>query len=535
MNKYIQFVNEFHEWNKAEIDFLNKQLVKHLLTNQENQTEIETILDFLFANKDKDLSKCWYKTILEKTEKWHKKLQSLSITDNEKVWEDYQIVKDFWDGFKFVKLISQNAYNREWKLMSHCVASYFWRNVNIYSLRDEKNLPHCTIEENQQVKWKWNWSIDPKYVDYIVKFLEHLGMRGWENEMKNLWYYKLDKIDQDLTSDSLYNWYISDNKLDTITDKEWETYYGFWLLNIKDLIIFKNDVKFSINLDIKNTVEYLIKSCKSILDIITWWNDKENQKISNKTDSAQIWSSWYSAQIWSSWNSAQIWSSWDSTQIWSSWDYAKIWSSWDYAKIWSSWYSAQIWNSWNYAQIWSSWNYAQIWSSWDSTQIWSSWNSAKIWSSWYSAQIWSSWNSAQIWSSWYSAQIWSSWDYAKIWSSWDYAQIWSSWYSAQIWSSWYSAQIWSSWNSAQIWSSWDSAQIWSSWDSTQIISEWQNAVIAWIWYNNQISAKIGSWITLAEYNSEWLCLCVKSQKIDWQILKEDTLYILKWWEFIEFN
>jgi hypothetical protein len=38
--------------------------------------------------------------------------------------------------------------------MSHCVASYYGRDVEIYSLRDNKNLPHCTVEENKQVKGK---------------------------------------------------------------------------------------------------------------------------------------------------------------------------------------------------------------------------------------------------------------------------------------------------------------------------------------------------------------------------------------------
>jgi len=38
--------------------------------------------------------------------------------------------------------------------MSHCVSSYYGRKVAIYSLRDKNNLPHATIEENNQVKGK---------------------------------------------------------------------------------------------------------------------------------------------------------------------------------------------------------------------------------------------------------------------------------------------------------------------------------------------------------------------------------------------
>jgi hypothetical protein len=60
--------------------------------------------------------------------------------------------------------------------MSHCVASYYGRDTVIYSLRDSNNNPHCTIEDGNQIKGKGNGSVDPKYIDYVVKFLEKLGM-----------------------------------------------------------------------------------------------------------------------------------------------------------------------------------------------------------------------------------------------------------------------------------------------------------------------------------------------------------------------
>jgi hypothetical protein len=53
-----------------------------LIDNQENQTEVEEILDFLYSN-DIDISKIGYKTILEKTQKWHKKLAKLEVVDEE--------------------------------------------------------------------------------------------------------------------------------------------------------------------------------------------------------------------------------------------------------------------------------------------------------------------------------------------------------------------------------------------------------------------------------------------------------------------
>jgi hypothetical protein len=51
--------------------------------------------------------------------------------------------------------------------------------------------------------------------------------------------------------------------------------------------------------------------------------------------------------------------------------------------------------------------------------------------------------------------------------------------------------------------------------------------------NGKIMGKIGNWITLSEIDDKWHILCVKSAKIDWDRIKEDVLYTLEWWKFIE--
>ena len=48
MQKYLQYISEFHDSNTIETDFINNHLKKHLETNIENQDEIEIILDYLF-------------------------------------------------------------------------------------------------------------------------------------------------------------------------------------------------------------------------------------------------------------------------------------------------------------------------------------------------------------------------------------------------------------------------------------------------------------------------------------------------------
>lgn len=53
--------------------------------------------------------------------------------------------------------------------------------------------------------------------------------------------------------------------------------------------------------------------------------------------------------------------------------------------------------------------------------------------------------------------------------------------------------------------------------------------------NGKIKGKKGDWIVLAEYDDNFLPLCVKSAKIDGENIKEDTFYKLKNGEFVEVN
>ena len=132
-------------------------------------------------------------------------------------------------------------------------------------------------------------------------------------------------------------------------------------------------------------------------------------------------------------------------------------------------------------------------------------------------------------------------------SSGDYAQIGSSGYSAQIGSSGYYAQIGSSGDSAKIGSSGDYAQIGSSGDSAKIGSSGgyakidstgKYAVICCAGDDSMVRAKIGSWITLAEwdYSEEKKCpvpVCVKTEYVDGKRIKADTWYKLVNGEFKE--
>lgn len=87
-------------------------------------------------------------------------------------------------------------------------------------------------------------------------------------------------------------------------------------------------------------------------------------------------------------------------------------------------------------------------------------------------------------------------------------------------------------------SSGDSAQIGSSGNSAQIGSSGKDCVICCAGHNSAVKAKKGSWITLAEweYSKEkerYIPKCVKTEFVDGERIKEDTLYKLIDGEFVE--
>ena len=143
--------------------------------------------------------------------------------------------------------------------------------------------------------------------------------------------------------------------------------------------------------------------------------------------------------------------------------------------------------------------------------------------------IGSSGYAAKIGSSGYAAKIGSSGYAAKIGSSGDAAQIGSSGDAAQIGSSGYAAKIGSSGNAAQIGSSGDAAKI----ESTG-----EDSVICCAGHGSKVKAKIGSWVTLSEweYSDEkkrFVPICVKTEFVDGVKIKPDTWYKLVAGEFRE--
>ena len=82
------------------------------------------------------------------------------------------------------------------------------------------------------------------------------------------------------------------------------------------------------------------------------------------------------------------------------------------------------------------------------------------------------------------------------------------------------------------------AQIGSSGDCAQICSSGEDSVICCAGNNSIVKAKKGSWITLAEWKLDeerqrWIPVCVKTEFVDGERIKENTWYKLENGEFVE--
>ena len=91
-------------------------------------------------------------------------------------------------------------------------------------------------------------------------------------------------------------------------------------------------------------------------------------------------------------------------------------------------------------------------------------------------------------------------------------------------------------DSAKIGSSGDSAKIGSSGYSAKIESTGNHSVVMAAGNNSIAKAKIGSWITLAEWDyvdDVWIPICVKTEQVDGECIKADTFYKLVNGEFKE--
>jgi len=252
------------------LTWITARVEPYLKDHSENQGEIEHIVDYLASpDAPNNITAMTYEQATQNAEKWLKTLQKRGEYIKE-VEADIEVVLDFEDGFKIVKLIGKNAFDREGYLMAHCVGSYYERcnsgKTEIYSLRDKNNMPHATMEKDQQVKGKGNGDIHPKYVGYVVKFLEHVGMTVGDSEMRHLGYINVERFKSELAKNTDYfnSKYVPTSQ--KLYDRDGDEFASFELLNVIPLLTVYNE-KIKINFElpsfIKLSFERLVKKIKA--------------------------------------------------------------------------------------------------------------------------------------------------------------------------------------------------------------------------------------------------------------------------------
>jgi hypothetical protein len=193
--------NYLQQTNKDNVkSWINGKLRKYLIDKPENMGEIEHIIDYF--NSDKcplDIKTIPYEQAVNMSKKWIDGLikESNDIVETE---VDTETILTFEKGFKFVKLLTKNAVLREGNLMSHCVGSYDPTKKDLYSLRDAKNISHCTIEVSRdnktdrvnQVKGKGNGEVHPRYINYVIDILKYFKMEIRNSELNYIGYNNID-------------------------------------------------------------------------------------------------------------------------------------------------------------------------------------------------------------------------------------------------------------------------------------------------------------------------------------------------------
>ncbi len=244
--------------------------LKNRLGDNGNQEEIEHIIDYLASDEaPNNITAMTYAQAKKNTDKWVKTLMKRGEHIKESP-EDTEVFLDFGDGFKIVKLVGKAAFEREGYLMRHCAASYAGRtDTEVYSLRDKDNMPHCTMEKDQQVKGKGNGDIHPKYVDYVVKFLEHTGMTVGDGEMRHLGYVNAEALIDELSDTSkalLYSGkYFPKSKRDQFLGTDDKPIEHIGMLECFDLVEARNNelhIAFDIPALVSASISWISKRTK---------------------------------------------------------------------------------------------------------------------------------------------------------------------------------------------------------------------------------------------------------------------------------
>lgn len=183
-----------HRYTEDEPEWMNKPDIVDFSGTLPNEIvdEINHIIDYFATLEPNDLRKVDrepYRVVKQKVKDWEEEQAEFLRTGGEQEAEkkkqlkanvDYKLIKDYGDGFKWVKLITPVCKDFEGEYMGHCVGGGQYEDKDIYSLWDKNNRSHITIEtddsagEIKQIKGKQNRAPVEKYKKYAIDFVAQL-------------------------------------------------------------------------------------------------------------------------------------------------------------------------------------------------------------------------------------------------------------------------------------------------------------------------------------------------------------------------
>ena len=149
--------------------------------------QLDHIVDFLNSkeaeSKQDSLLRVSFPQMIAHSDNWTQQLNKKASSAEDS--EGTKTLLTFPDGFKLIELFSQQALDREGKLMQHCVGSYYQQvkeeSVKVVSLRYPSNNPHATLElrgkEILQIKGKQNKAPIQKYWSYLHQYIKQFNLK----------------------------------------------------------------------------------------------------------------------------------------------------------------------------------------------------------------------------------------------------------------------------------------------------------------------------------------------------------------------
>lgn len=172
-----------HNWIEGQPEWAKKSDIMYFNGWTDNTRDyLGHVIDYFNQLDENELNKIYkkpYEVVQRELAEWDKFLGSKRYKGPPlKEGEDVKTVMTFNDGYRWEKLITQQAYTAEGEMMGHCVGGYCEnKNSVIYSLKDPKGVSHATIEFDlstksiTQIKGRSNEAPVEKYWPYIKEFI----------------------------------------------------------------------------------------------------------------------------------------------------------------------------------------------------------------------------------------------------------------------------------------------------------------------------------------------------------------------------